>query len=396
MNAPLRDRFGLTWHPRLAGDILANGHRLDIVEVIPEGRFLDSRRARRALRTLSRAIPVAIHGVSLGLASAEGLDTKRLDAFARLMDDVAPEHWSDHLAFVRAGGVDLGHLAAPTRSALTIEATAGNLDRAARRVGGRPLAENVATLIDPPGSDRSEQAWLLGLLDSTGSDLLLDLHNLVTNGRNLGYDPLALVDALPAHRIRAIHIAGGAAVEATTGERRTLDDHRHAVPDSVFALLERVGERVPHGLDVILERDGAFPAFDLLIAEIDRARAALAAGRARANSQLHTANSQLPTPNSQETLLTAIPARLGVGSWRLGVGTTGAAGARAGHARIEALLARLYTDAAARDRWLADPDGESRQAGLDDAACAAMRALDRPGLELAADSFTRKRLARER
>jgi uncharacterized protein (UPF0276 family) len=64
-----RDRFGLTWHPSLAGQILAHGHRLDILEVIPEGRFLDSRRARRALKTLSHAIPVAIHGVSLGLSS---------------------------------------------------------------------------------------------------------------------------------------------------------------------------------------------------------------------------------------------------------------------------------------------------------------------------------------
>jgi hypothetical protein len=153
------------------------------------------------------------------------------------------------------------------------------------------------------------------------------------------------------------------------------------VPDAVFALLERVGERVPHGLDVILERDGSFPAFELLLGEIDKARAALAAGRARASSKLQTSNSKSPTLVSKQ--------ELGVGSLTFGVRATGAA-------RVEALLARLYTDTAARDRWLADPDGESRRAGLDDAACAAMRAIDRPGLELAAESFTRKRLARER
>jgi uncharacterized protein (UPF0276 family) len=367
------DRFGLTWHPRLAGDVLANGHRLDILEVIPEGRFLDSRQGRRALRTLSREIPVAIHGVSLGLASAAGLDSQRLDAFARLMDDVAPEHWSDHLAFVRAGGVELGHLAAPTRTALTVEATAENLEHAARRVGARPLAENVSTLLDPPGSDRSEEAWLLGLLGASGSDLLLDLHNLVTNGANLGYDPRALLDALPAHRIRAIHIAGGSEVAATTGERRVLDDHRHRVPDSVYALLERVGERVPHGIDVILERDGAFPPFDVLLGELDRARVALAAGRARRVAAAH-------------------------GAWAASPAASGRPpeGARRGQVRVDTLLARLYTDAAARARWLADPDGESFRAGLDDASVAAMRRLDRAGLELAAISFAHKRQTRER
>ena len=232
-----RDRFGLTWHPLLAGAILTNGHRLDIVEVIPEGGFLDSRRARRALRTLAREIPVAIHGVSLGLASAEGIDLARLDAFARLMDDVVPEHWSDHLAFVRAGGVELGHLAAPTRSALTVEATAENLDRAARRVGAPPLAENVATLLDPPGSDRSEQAWLLELLDASGSDLLLDLHNLVTNGRNLGYDPLdaggrAARPSHPRHPHRRRHRGGG-------------HERRAAAPGRSPACRARLGLRPP-------------------------------------------------------------------------------------------------------------------------------------------------------
>lgn len=379
MGLARRDRFGLTWHPLLAGAILTNGHRLDIVEVIPEGRFLDSRRARRALRTLAREIPVAIHGVSLGLASAEGVDVSRLDAFARLMDDVVPEHWSDHLAFVRAGGVELGHLAAPTRSAFTVEATAENLDRAARRVGAPPLAENVATLIDPPGSDRSEQAWLLELLEASGSDLLLDLHNLVTNGRNLGYDPRTLVDALPAHRIRAIHIAGGIEVESATGERRLLDDHRHAVPDSVYALLERVGERVPHAIDVILERDGAFPPIDVLLGELDRARAALAAGRTRRAVALAA-----PPPGGKPT--PERPRQAGraplAGAFAV---------ARAQQARVEALLAALYVDRPARERWLADPDGESRRAGLDEAACAVVRTLDRPGLELAAASFASKR-----
>jgi hypothetical protein len=79
----LHDRFGLTWHPALAATILAHAEHLDIVEVIPEGTFLESRKARRALRTLAQEIPVAIHGVSLGLSSVEGVEPRRLDAFAR-------------------------------------------------------------------------------------------------------------------------------------------------------------------------------------------------------------------------------------------------------------------------------------------------------------------------
>ena len=157
-----------------------------MVEVIPEGTFLDSRKARRALRTLSRQIPVAIHGVSLGFASAAGVEARRLEAFARLVDEIEPERWSDHLAFVRAGGVELGHLAAPSRNGATVE---GPLKPGARRPADRiPRLENVASLINPPASDGARRtgcapAGCLGLRSPAR------VHNLVTNGGNLGLDP---------------------------------------------------------------------------------------------------------------------------------------------------------------------------------------------------------------
>jgi hypothetical protein len=58
---------------------------------------------------------------------------------------------------------------------------------------------------------------------------------------------------------------------------------------------------------------------------------------------------------------------------------------------LEAFLARLYTDPAARAAFLIDPRGEARGAGLSPAQADALADLDRLGLELAADSFARKR-----
>ena len=255
------DRFGITWHPSIAASVLAHRDRLDLIEVIPEGRFLESRRARRALRRLARAIPVSIHGVSLGLSSVTRVDAGRLDAFARLVGEVEPESWSEHLAFVRAGGIELGHLAAPSRTALTAEATAEQLELAVRYVGSYPCVENVATPVDPPGSDCSEVTWLQEVLDASPANLLLDLHNLYTNGMNLGFDSKAALMAIPAARIRAIHIAGGVDVQVSGGSVRRVDDHLHDVPDAVYDLLELVGEHVPTPIDVVLERDGVFPAF---------------------------------------------------------------------------------------------------------------------------------------
>ncbi|MBM4298306.1 MAG: hypothetical protein FJ143_11260 [Deltaproteobacteria bacterium] len=61
--------------------------------------------------------------------------------------------------------------------------------------------------------------------------------------------------------------------------------------------------------------------------------------------------------------------------------------------RFEAFLAELYTDSAARQRFLADPLGAARRAGLAEEQCAALSQIDRVGLQLAADSFAKKRAA---
>jgi hypothetical protein len=59
--------------------------------------------------------------------------------------------------------------------------------------------------------------------------------------------------------------------------------------------------------------------------------------------------------------------------------------------RMESFLARLYVDAGARQRFLRNPDGVARRYGLSEAERAALIAIDRVGLELAAASFARKR-----
>lgn len=60
-------------------------------------------------------------------------------------------------------------------------------------------------------------------------------------------------------------------------------------------------------------------------------------------------------------------------------------------ANFEAFLARLYVDAEARSRFLADPHRETQNAGLAEEERAALLAIDRDGLEFAARSFSQKR-----
>jgi uncharacterized protein (UPF0276 family) len=276
MNA---DRFGIGWRPRLAAGILSNLDRLDLVEVIADDYFRADRQQRRALQTLAAQTPITLHGVSLGMASAVPVEAPRLDDMARLVEEVAPAFWSEHLAFVRGGGIEIGHLAAPPRCEATIDGALANLARAKQIVGIAPQVENVATIIDPPGSDRDEAAWISAILRNSESKLLLDLHNLHANATNFKFDAREFLARIPVERIASVHLAGGKWI-GRHGAQRLLDDHLHDVPDPVYELLAEVAARAPQPLTVILERDGNFPSIETLLVQLDRAREAVARGRA--------------------------------------------------------------------------------------------------------------------
>ena len=340
----MKDRFGLGWRPELAAGILANLDRIDVVEVIADDCFEAPPPAYGAPRPRPRTSdPAPRRGARRRIDDGDrSARPRRWPSQSMLWQ---PEAWSEHLAFVRAGGIEIGHLAAPPRTPATVEGTARNFDTAARITGATPLVENVASLIDPPGSTLDEAAWLTAILDAMPCDLLLDLHNLHANACNSGSTRPR--SSPGCRRIGSGHSPGG----RKAGGRTILDDHQHDVPDPVFELLVAVGRRVPGPLTVILERDGAYPPMASLLAEMESG--------------------------------------------------PGGAGARPGGVRMsrpefEAFLARLYTNDRVPGRVPDRPAAVARDAALNESEVAALGAINREGLALAANSFAHKHAAKKR
>ncbi len=360
----MKDRVGIGWRPELAAAILSHLDDIDVVEVIADDLFTAPAAHLRAIKTLAAQVPVVLHGVSLGLASASPVDRSRLDAMARVVHAIQPDFWSEHLAFVRSDGVEIGHLAAPPRTDATIDGASRNLELASTVVGTRPLMENIATLINPPASVYDETTWVSHVLSASNCDLLLDLNNLYTNAINFGFEPNDFLSRIPFERVAAVHLAGGKWITSSTGEKRLLDDHLHDVPIEVYRLLTEVGAKATRPLTVLLERDGVYPPFEQLLDQLSRARDALAIGRIRAieqtNVPVHVVSDRAPY---------RAPA-------------------------IESFLARLYVDKQIRKQFLADPIGTAKKAGFDAVACEALVSIDRVGLALAAQSFARKRTSK--
>lgn len=275
------DRVGLGWRGELAAGILSNLAHIDVLEVIADDYYRASRANMDALCSLARQVPVSLHGVGMGLASTIPAEPRRLHAMARLMQTVRAESWSEHLSFVRAGGVEIGHLAAPPRTPASAAGAVANIALASRIVGSAPLMENIATLVEPPASTLDEAEWLAQIIEGAQVPLLLDLHNLYANAVNGGQDPQALLLRLPLATVGAVHLSGGHWINEPGGTgRRLLDDHLHDVPAEVFELLTLLARHAPQPLTVILERDGNYPSFDHVLEQLALARAALRAGRA--------------------------------------------------------------------------------------------------------------------
>ncbi len=275
-----QDRFGIGWRPEYAASILMNADEIDIVEVISEN-FVNDKDRILSLKTLSAQIPITVHSVSLGLASSIPVKVQNLENMARLFDVITPDAWSEHFAFVRAGGYEIGHLAAPPRNEDTIQGTIKNICLATDIIGMQPYLENIATLVSPPCSIYSEYQWINKIVSASSAGILLDLHNLLANSYNFGFCPKDFIAKLELSKVHQVHLSGGKYIPNPLRPDRMhlLDDHLHDVPKSCYELLTFLSEHCPNNLTVIIERDGHFPAYEHMLLELRKAKQAVQNGR---------------------------------------------------------------------------------------------------------------------
>ena len=256
------DRLGLGigWRPEIDATV-ARLPGVEWVEVVAEN--LHAAHLPPALLELhERGIPVLPHAVSLSLGGAEPLDTHRIESLAELTAAFDAPLCSDHICFVRAGGLDSGHLMPLPRTRDALDVLVDNV-RVTQSIVGVPFAlENIAALIEWPDAELSEAQFLVELVDRTGCLLIIDVANLYANAHNIGTDPQSFLDEIPLEQIAYVHVAGGVERNGTYH-----DTHAHPIRPAVLDLLSELRRRVdPPG--VLLERDDNYPTDAELAAEL--------------------------------------------------------------------------------------------------------------------------------
>ncbi|MEU4475782.1 DUF692 domain-containing protein [Micromonospora sp. NPDC023888] len=253
---------GIGWRPEIAG-FVADLPGLRFVEVVAEGVSASGPLPPGLARLRERGVTVVPHGVRLSLGGAEPVDPARVAHLAAVAHRVDAPLVSEHIAFVRAGGLEAGHLLPLPRSREAVAAVCANVARAQAELPVPIALEPIAALVDWPDDELDEADFLTEILDRTGALLLLDVANVHANARNRGTDPLALLDRLPLERVAYAHVAGGA-----EHGRFYHDTHTDPVPAVVLELVEALcARRRPPAL--LLERDGHYPPAAELRAELD-------------------------------------------------------------------------------------------------------------------------------
>jgi len=220
---------------------------------------------------LERGVPVIPHGIRLSLGGAEPLDAARVTHLAACAEALGAPLVSEHIAFVRAGGREVGHLLPVPRTREALDVLATHVAQLQTELTVPVALEVIAALFDWPDDELAEPEFLAALLDRTDALLLLDVANVYANAVNRSQDPRAVLDRIldlvPADRIGYVHVAGGGVRHDDAGLALYHDTHTDPVPDAVLGLLAHLVERA-QGVPVLLERDGRYPPAAVLTAEL--------------------------------------------------------------------------------------------------------------------------------
>ena len=261
MTALIEPGVGIGWRPEICG-IIDRLDGLRFCEVIAESLPVRRRGVGVPDELRSLGVPVVPHGISLSLGGADGVEQHRIDHLARCADALGAPLVSEHVAFVRAGGLEAGHLLPVPRSAEALDVLVRNVRRTQECLPVPLAVENIAALFDWPDDEYSEGEFLAELVERTGVHLLLDVANVYANARNRGRDAGEELRRLPLERVAYCHVAGGSERDGAYH-----DTHTDPVPDGVLDLVRQWASAGAPAM--MLERDGNYPPARELFAELD-------------------------------------------------------------------------------------------------------------------------------
>ena len=268
------DGFGLGLRRTHYADFLEGEVPVDFIEVISENFMVEGGNPLRVLTQVREKMPVILHGVSMSIGSAHGLDEDYLRRLKALADRIEPLWVSDHLCWTRTSAHNSHDLLPLPYTEEALEVVCANIMNAQDTLGRAMLFENPSSYLAFPEDEMREWEFIAEMARRTGCYLLLDVNNIYVSAHNHGFDAREYLRGLPHDRVRQIHLAGH-----TDGPIK-IDTHDQPVCDGVWQLYAEAMELVGP-VATMIERDDGIPPLPELLAELGQARELAASARGR-------------------------------------------------------------------------------------------------------------------
>ncbi|MFS2004944.1 DUF692 domain-containing protein [Duganella sp. CT11-25] len=258
--------YGLGLRKEHYRDFLETRVAVDFVEVISENFMIAGGQPRHILRQIRERHPVALHGVSMSIGSADGLRADYLQRLKALADEIEPLFVSDHLSWSRYGAFNSHDLLPVPYTEEALDLVCANISQAQDVLGRAMLFENPSSYLAFDGADMTEWEFLSAMAQRTGCGLLLDVNNVHVSATNHGFDAHAYIAGIPFEHVRQIHLAGH-----SQGADLLIDTHDSPVSEAVWRLYSEVMGRAGP-VATMIERDDAIPPLADLMLEVSVAR----------------------------------------------------------------------------------------------------------------------------
>lgn len=259
---------GLGYRDKWFSDLVTNPTRQpDFLEITID-HFLDAPDWKtRELEELSENFILIPHGLDLSVGSVDGINLGYLEKIAQIIDTLKPPYWSEHLAFTKANGRELGHLAPLPFSHEAIETVAKNVEIVREYISTPLILENITYGLIMEGTEMDEATFINKVLEASHCGWLLDITNLYINSHNHSYDIAEFIAKAPIEKIIQVHYVGF----STNKDGKLIDDHAKEVNPEIYLLLEEI-LKVPNLKGAILERDENLPSFEDILEEVEKTR----------------------------------------------------------------------------------------------------------------------------
>lgn len=237
----------------------------DFLEIAPENWLGFGGKHARQLRQFSEQYPVLCHGLSLSIGGLQPINVDFVKKIRHFLDEYQIAAYSEHLSYTNDGGYLYDLLPIPmTQQA--VDYVAQRIMQVQDTLGRRLIIENVSTYA-MPNAEMTEAEFVVAVLKQADCELLLDVNNVYVNSVNHGSDATAFIQAMPAGRVRYLHMAGHYVQQPDL----LIDTHGAAVCDEVWRLLDVTYQHT--GIKpTLLERDFNIGTFTDLLQEVDLIR----------------------------------------------------------------------------------------------------------------------------